>query len=180
VRNLNLKGRIFLGKWEEKIRRSMLVASRALRSLFAASVLAVFVAAPDQSLAADLTTLVSFDYANGKFPFAGLIADANGNLFGTTAFGGAYGNGTVFEVAKTASGYDSNPSTLVNFCFDLPLCPHGANSGSWPDHRRQPQPLRHDPSGRGVWELRHGVRGRQDRKRLRQHPHRPGELLRAP
>ena len=35
------------------------------------------------------TTLVSFDNTNGSFPYAGLIADANGNLFGTTEEGGA-------------------------------------------------------------------------------------------
>jgi hypothetical protein len=29
--------------------------------------------------------------------------------------GGAYGQGTVFEVAKTASGYASTPTTLVSF-----------------------------------------------------------------
>jgi hypothetical protein len=45
-----------------------------------------------------------------------LIADAHGNLFGTTAGGGAYPiDGTVFEIAKTALGYNSSPTTLVNF-----------------------------------------------------------------
>jgi uncharacterized repeat protein (TIGR03803 family) len=49
------------------------------------------------------TTLVSFNGTNGAFPEAGLIADANGNLFGTAAGGGAYGLGTVFEI--TGSGF---------------------------------------------------------------------------
>ena len=61
------------------------------------------------------TTLVSFDNTNGALPFAGLIADVNGNLFGTTLAGGAYGNGTVFEIVKTSSGYASTPTTLVSF-----------------------------------------------------------------
>jgi uncharacterized repeat protein (TIGR03803 family) len=61
------------------------------------------------------TTLVSFDYADGQAPFAGLIADANGNLFGTTYRGGASGDGTVFEVAKTSGGYASTPTILVSF-----------------------------------------------------------------
>jgi uncharacterized repeat protein (TIGR03803 family) len=61
------------------------------------------------------TTLVEFDDANGAFPEAALIVDANGNLFGTTSSGGAYGNGTVFEIAKTSSGYASTPTTLVSF-----------------------------------------------------------------
>ena len=72
------------------------------------------------------TTLVSFNCTNGAIPPAGLIADANGNLFGTTASGGANGNGTVFEIAKTASGYASTPTTLVSFNGtdgDIPLMP---------------------------------------------------------
>ncbi|HEV2303098.1 MAG TPA: choice-of-anchor tandem repeat GloVer-containing protein [Stellaceae bacterium] len=63
------------------------------------------------------TILVSFDGSNGMYPYAGLIADANGNLFGTTsqAGAGAYGGGTVFEIAKTAGGYAATPTVLVNF-----------------------------------------------------------------
>jgi hypothetical protein len=34
-----------------------------------------------------------------------LIADANGDLFGTTAFGGTGIAGTVFELVNTGSGY---------------------------------------------------------------------------
>jgi uncharacterized repeat protein (TIGR03803 family) len=60
-------------------------------------------------------TLVSFDGTNGAAPYSGLMADANGNLFGTTSAGGAGGYGTVFEVAKTSSGYASTPITLVSF-----------------------------------------------------------------
>ena len=48
-----------------------------------------------------LTTLATFDGGNGSYPFAGLIADAAGNLYGTTVSGGAnnQGSGTVFQVA---------------------------------------------------------------------------------
>ena len=46
---------------------------------------------------------------------AGLIIDAAGDLFGTTYSGGANGDGTVFEIAKTAGGYASTPTTLVSF-----------------------------------------------------------------
>ncbi len=60
-------------------------------------------------------TLLSFSGANGALPFAGLIADAAGNLFGTTASGGANGDGTVFEIAKAGAGYASTPTTLFNF-----------------------------------------------------------------
>src|SRR3569832_802741 len=55
-----------------------------------------------------LQTLVSFDpnsTVNGNTPFAGLTADANGNLLGVTQGGGATGSGTVFELVNTGSGY---------------------------------------------------------------------------
>lgn len=44
------------------------------------------------------TSLLNFNYNNGWEPIAGLIADASGNLYGTTFYGGAYGVGTVFEL----------------------------------------------------------------------------------
>jgi hypothetical protein len=43
-----------------------------------------------------LTTLVSFTGDNGAKLQASLIADAHGNLFGTTQVGGVTGEGTVF------------------------------------------------------------------------------------
>ena len=61
------------------------------------------------------TTLINFNGADGSGPAASLIADANGDLFGTTSGGGANLNGTVFEIKKTASGYASTPTTLVSF-----------------------------------------------------------------
>jgi uncharacterized repeat protein (TIGR03803 family) len=46
-----------------------------------------------------LTTLVTFDSTNGAEPAAGLIADANGNLYGTTSNGGPnLGQGLVFKL----------------------------------------------------------------------------------
>jgi uncharacterized repeat protein (TIGR03803 family) len=42
---------------------------------------------------------------DGAFPSAGLVADASGNLYGTTPTGGAYNNGTVFELKLTTSGW---------------------------------------------------------------------------
>ncbi len=61
------------------------------------------------------TILVNFNYADGSSPQAALILDANGNLFGTTANGGANGDGTVFEIAKTYGGYATSPTILVSF-----------------------------------------------------------------
>jgi uncharacterized repeat protein (TIGR03803 family) len=81
---------------------------------------AVLALAPGQSRAATLTPLVSFcaqtNCADGANPFAGLLADASGNLFGTTESGGANDGGTVFEIAKTASGFAGAPTILYSFC----------------------------------------------------------------
>ncbi len=60
----------------------------------------------------DLTTLASFTGANGGNPLAGVIADAAGNLYGTTLGGGDFGAGTVFE-------FDAATSSLTAlFSFD--------------------------------------------------------------
>ena len=40
---------------------------------------------------------------NPKLPYAGLIADKAGNLYGTTALGGAHNQGTVFELSHNAN-----------------------------------------------------------------------------
>ncbi len=65
-----------------------------------------------------LTILASFDGANGENPFAGVITDSAGDLFGTTSAGGAYlqnnqtnGTGTVFEI-KAGS---NNITALASF-----------------------------------------------------------------
>src|ERR1039458_4539934 len=44
------------------------------------------------------------DGADGVDPYAGLIFDGAGNLYGTTWQGGTYGYGTVFELTPTAGG----------------------------------------------------------------------------
>jgi uncharacterized repeat protein (TIGR03803 family) len=45
-----------------------------------------------------ITTLATFNGANGSTPEGNLVEDTSGNLFGTTLSGGASGNGTAFEV----------------------------------------------------------------------------------
>jgi len=42
---------------------------------------------------------------DGEYPFAGLIMDASGNLYGTTDGGGANGDGTVFELVNSSGSY---------------------------------------------------------------------------
>ena len=43
---------------------------------------------------------------NGSVPYSGLIMDAAGNLYGTTAYGGSLGGGTVFEMTPTNGGWN--------------------------------------------------------------------------
>jgi uncharacterized repeat protein (TIGR03803 family) len=47
---------------------------------------------------------------DGNYPLAGLIADSQGNVYGTTADGGQYGNGTIFEIAP-----DNTETVLHSF-----------------------------------------------------------------
>ncbi|HTQ53139.1 MAG TPA: choice-of-anchor tandem repeat GloVer-containing protein [Bryobacteraceae bacterium] len=49
-----------------------------------------------------LTSLHVFDGTDGANPFAGLVWAFNGMLYGTTSHGGAYGEGTIFQI--TARG----------------------------------------------------------------------------
>jgi uncharacterized repeat protein (TIGR03803 family) len=64
---------------------------------------------------ATLTTLVNFNGANGNASSGGLTIDATGDLFGTTALGGANNDGTVFEIVDTNGSYASKPTTIATF-----------------------------------------------------------------
>jgi uncharacterized repeat protein (TIGR03803 family) len=48
--------------------------------------------------------LFSFNQTNGSTPDAGLVADKQGNLYGTTFDGGTHGDGSVFELSPTKDG----------------------------------------------------------------------------
>jgi uncharacterized repeat protein (TIGR03803 family) len=48
--------------------------------------------------------LYGFTGTDGSEPFAALILDGTGNLYGTTLAGGAYGFGTVFELVAGSNG----------------------------------------------------------------------------
>jgi uncharacterized repeat protein (TIGR03803 family) len=61
--------------------------------------------------AGQLTTLVSFNDANGAFPAGSLIQAGDGYLYGTTRRGGAAGLGTVFQVNPETGAL----ATMVNF-----------------------------------------------------------------
>ena len=58
-----------------------------------------------------LTNLYSFGGgADGSYPAAALLQGSDGNFYGTTAYGGAYGDGTVFRMTP-----DGKLTTLVAF-----------------------------------------------------------------
>ena len=60
------------------------------------------------------TTLFSFNNSDGANPQASLIMDAQGNLYGTTSYGGTYGFGTVFKLDPSG-----NETVLHSFAGNL-------------------------------------------------------------
>ena len=56
---------------------------------------------------------VIFDGANGEYPDGALISDNDGNLYGTTSLGGAFGFGTVFELSSPVKGHPKWTYTLL-------------------------------------------------------------------
>lgn len=56
---------------------------------------------------------------DGEFPQTGLVQASNGNLYGTTILGGAYGSGTIFEITLGGA-----LTTLYNVCPQSG-CPDG-------------------------------------------------------
>jgi uncharacterized repeat protein (TIGR03803 family) len=68
--------------------------------------------------AGELTTLYSFcsqpDCTDGTIPTAGVVEATNGNFYGTTSEGGAYGHGTVFKITPGAK-----LTTLYSFCSQV-------------------------------------------------------------
>jgi uncharacterized repeat protein (TIGR03803 family) len=85
---------------------------RGLTTAFAA-ICASLAASPACAQPAKSTFRVVFDFfgnASGANPFAGLIQDAAGNLYGTTNAGGTNGAGAVFKLAP-----DGSESVLYSF-----------------------------------------------------------------
>ena len=60
------------------------------------------------------TTLVSFNVTDGADPIGGLIVDANGDLFGTTENGGAYGRGHSVRNRQDCHRLRQTPTTVIN------------------------------------------------------------------
>lgn len=78
--------------------------------------------------AGKLTTLYNFcsqtNCIDGANPNAGLVQATDGNFYGTTSGGGAYGSGTVFKITPAGT-----LTTLHSFCSEVG-CTDGANPGS--------------------------------------------------
>jgi uncharacterized repeat protein (TIGR03803 family) len=83
--------------------------------------------------------------ADGTYPEATLVQDANGNLYGTTLYGGAYGDGTVFEITPsdqyivlhsfdgadgTDGGYPQSAPTVANDGNLYGTTTNGINNGN--------------------------------------------------
>ena len=60
--------------------------------------------------------------SDGVIPYAGLVFDQAGNLWGTTAFGGSYNEGTIYELVPSGGGWTE--SVVHNFL--------GASDGASP------------------------------------------------
>jgi uncharacterized repeat protein (TIGR03803 family) len=70
------------------------------------------------------TVLYQFTGSNGdgSYPWAGVVFDAAGNLYGTTQYGGANGYGTIYQLTPSGSGWTEK--VLYNF--------QRAQDGGWP------------------------------------------------
>jgi uncharacterized repeat protein (TIGR03803 family) len=66
--------------------------------------------------------LIQFSGTNGWYPYAGLVQDAQGNLYGTTAGGGYYGTGNVFKL-------DTSGNETMLYSFNYP----GTGDGETPE-----------------------------------------------
>jgi uncharacterized repeat protein (TIGR03803 family) len=70
------------------------------------------------------SVLHSFIFKDGESPYAGLVIDSAGNLYGTTKYGGASNLGTVFKVSPVSGG-GWKETVLHSFA--------GGNDGSGPE-----------------------------------------------
>jgi uncharacterized repeat protein (TIGR03803 family) len=84
----------------------------------------VFELTPNANGKWTLTTLHSFNGTDGTSPNGNLIFDAAGNLYGTTAEGGAYVSGTAFELTPDSGGWTF--TDFYDFCHEYG-CPDGGD-----------------------------------------------------
>ena len=93
--------------------RLRILGTRPRAAAFAlglAIALALTVATAPAAQAQTFTVLHTFSGGgDGAQPYAGLAMDASGNLYGTTAQGGANAGGTVFKLSKRGSNWVLTP-----------------------------------------------------------------------
>jgi len=78
--------------------------ARILSLLFLSAALALFLSIPRAAAAQESVIWEFGNGTDGTAPSAGLISDAAGNLYGTTAFGGKNSYGAVFELSPGTGG----------------------------------------------------------------------------
>ena len=104
--------------------------NRLFAATAAAPAVAFLFAASGDASAYTLSTLHTFcnesDCGDGKTPYAGLLMDASGKLYGTTYEGGKYGYGNVFVLTPNADKSKYTEHILKNFCAD-PDCTDGGH-----------------------------------------------------
>ncbi|HWY58352.1 MAG TPA: choice-of-anchor tandem repeat GloVer-containing protein [Terriglobales bacterium] len=93
-----MTSRVKQGNRIPRARRRMAIAGLALAALWSGIMVASSAQAQTYNVLYNFT-----GGTDGGYPIAGLIRDAAGNLFGTTAAGGTSGNGTVFKVDNTGT-----------------------------------------------------------------------------
>lgn len=96
-----------LQAWAQAIRKTLARATR--KTAYVAVVFAATVAAlPAQTF----NSIFNFDGTNGEYPQSeALVQGRDGNLYGTTEYGGKNSAGTVFKIASTGA-----LTTIYNFC----------------------------------------------------------------
>jgi uncharacterized repeat protein (TIGR03803 family) len=109
--------------------------------LGAVALAGVAIAGGGDARAANLRTLYSFcaqggsSCTDGAIPTTGVIKDAAGNLYGTTIGGGAYGQGTVFELIPSVGPWGQinySEKVLYSFCAQGGVyCTDGAIPLDW-------------------------------------------------
>jgi uncharacterized repeat protein (TIGR03803 family) len=103
-----------------------------------------------------------FNGADGASPTGGLVLDSAGNVYGTTAFGGLDGSGTVFELQKGAGGkwtiqtlhdFDGNVDGAIPYgslLFDGKGNLFGTTSSGGPN-LAEGSAFELSPAGGGLW-----------------------------
>src|SRR5579862_2971624 len=91
-----------------------------VRFIIRAAALLLFLLAQVAVRAQSVTTLHSFDDTDGGNPTANVIQASDGNFYGTTEYGGAYGYGTVFQITPsgtltTLHSFDDTDGAYPNF-----------------------------------------------------------------